>query len=525
MPAPSGGPYTLHVLGSSELADMKPVFDDAEKATGVKVDLTPTGSVTGAQSLLEGKTAGHYDAVWFASDDYLDLHPDVQRRLDGTLDIMSSPVVLGLRSSVVRRLGWTGKQVSWAQIATAAGQGKFTFAMTDPAKSFSGLATLIAAATAVGGHGAALQTEQIPSAQGALSGLFHAQGVKSDSSGWLADQYLADAQHPGPASVDGLIDYESVLLSIDTRLTAGSGSGSGNAAKGPAADPLTLVYPSDGTVRADYPFSLLAGAPPAAGDAFHRLVQYLRGPGVQQEIMRTTHRRPIVSSVRLAPELAGHQPYDLPFPRRLSTVDTLITRYADSMRRPGRTVYLLDTSGSMQGARMAELRQAVKALTGADPDPVDGFSRFDAQERVVFVPFSSGSGPPRTYDIPDKAPQQTFERINDYVGHLPVGGSTAMYDALASAYRTVARDPSAGTGWLDSVVLLTDGESNTGWGPAQFTSFYRGLPPGAPPVFTVLFGDARKAQLDRIAALTGGRTFDATKQPLNKVFEDLTAYQ
>lgn len=78
---------------------------------------------------------------------------------------------------------------------------------------------------------------------------------------------------------------------------------------------------------------------------------------------------------------------------------------------------------------------------------------------------------------------------------------------------------------IGSIVLLTDGEGNTGRDESQFEAFYRGLPAGAPPVFTILFGDASKAQLDQIASVTGGVTFDATSQPLTQVVEDVTAYQ
>jgi Ca-activated chloride channel family protein len=140
----SGPPYTLRVLASSELADMAPILRQAASATGVTVDLTLTGSLAGAQQVIDGTAERKYDAVWFASDNYLNLYPDGLSRLNGTTEIISSPVVLGLRSSVAHRLGWDHSPVTWVDVAQAATRHEFTFGMTDPATSNSGLSALVA---------------------------------------------------------------------------------------------------------------------------------------------------------------------------------------------------------------------------------------------------------------------------------------------------------------------------------------------------------------------------------------------
>src|SRR5262249_30875952 len=59
---------TLHVIGGSELKDMVPILDAAQKATGVKVVFTYTGSLSGADQIASGTSA---DAAWFASDKYI----------------------------------------------------------------------------------------------------------------------------------------------------------------------------------------------------------------------------------------------------------------------------------------------------------------------------------------------------------------------------------------------------------------------------------------------------------------------
>jgi Ca-activated chloride channel family protein len=306
---------------------MGPVLQAAARATGVTVKLDYTGSITGAQAVLNGTADRAHDATWFASDRYLDLSPGSAGRLAGTTPTMSSPVILGLRASVARHLGWQDKPPSWDEIAVAAGQHAFTFAMTDPAKSNSGLSALVSVATAVAGGGGALQADQIPAALPQISALFHAQALKGDpsvgSSGWLTNAFLRDLSPRSGVHLDGLIDYESELLRAKATTT-------------PAHEPLILIYPSDGIIPATYPLSVLASASPAAKDAYYRLAAWLRTPPAQALIMQVTHRRP-VTGIPLDAALAAHQLYELPFPGTLETITKLIAAYRDSARSPGRS--------------------------------------------------------------------------------------------------------------------------------------------------------------------------------------------
>lgn len=330
-------PETLRVLAGSELADLQPVLDEAAEPTGVRVKFTFTGTLEGAEALANGSVDGKYDAVWFSSNRYPAGIPEAAKRLGNQVKIMSSPVVLGLASSVVRRLGWAGKPVSWGEIAAQAGKKAFSYGMTDPSASNSGFSALVGVASALAGAGNAIDARQIASVTPQLTQFFSAQALSAGSSGWLSDAYTrrATGQDPG-RQVDGLINYESVLLSAN--------------ASGKLPEPLTLVYPSDGVVTADYPLTLLTDAGADARSAHQRLSDHLRTPGVQQRIMDTTQRRPVVPGVAPGPQFAARDLVELPFPATQQAVDALLQAYFDKIRRPSRTLYVLDTSGSMKGA-------------------------------------------------------------------------------------------------------------------------------------------------------------------------------
>ncbi|ROP35536.1 VWA domain-containing protein [Saccharothrix texasensis] len=513
-PARPAEPGVLRVLAGSELTDLRPVLDAAAEATGVEVEFTFTGTLEGAEALAKGEVDGEYDAVWFSSNRYPAGIPEAARRLGTQVEVMSSPVVLGLSTSSAKRLGWADRRVGWGEIAEQAGRKAFTYGMTDPSASNSGFSALVGVASALAGAGAAVDADQIAAVTPRLKDFFAAQSLSAGSSGWLSEAYQrrATGQDPG-ARVDGLVNYESVLLSMN--------------AAGTLPEPLTLVYPDDGVVTADYPLTLLADAGDDARDAHRRLTDHLRTPDVQREIARTTHRRPVVPGVELDPRFAVRDLVELPFPVARDAVEGLLSAYFDELRRPSRTLYVLDTSGSMAGDRIASLRSALVGLTGADDSLTGRFRRFRSREEVTLLPFDTTPGEPRTFTLPEGDPRAELAEIKAYAEALAEGGGTAIYDSLSRAYRVmeplVAADPDRFT----SIVLMTDGENANGSGLAEFQASFGSVPASVRqvPVFTVLFGEGSGAELGQVAAMTGGKVFDARAAELGDVFQEIRGYQ
>jgi Ca-activated chloride channel homolog len=73
-----------------------------------------------------------------------------------------------------------------------------------------------------------------------------------------------------------------------------------------------------------------------------------------------------------------------------------------------------------------------------------------------------------------------------------------------------------------SIVLMTDGASNTGLGLGDLTVRYGSLPEEARAVhtYTIRFGEADPAELDNAAKMTGGRLVDATSSSLDAAFKE-----
>ncbi|ONI90001.1 hypothetical protein ALI22I_13910 [Saccharothrix sp. ALI-22-I] len=513
-PAGPAQPGVLRVLAGSELTDMQPVLDEAAKATGITVKFTFTGTLEGAEALAKGEVDGKYDAVWFSANRYPAGIPEAAKRLGNQVKIMSSPVVLGLSESSAKRLGWADRQVGWAEIAEQAGRKAFSYGMTDPSSSNSGFSALVGVASALAGAGNAVDAGQIAAVTPQLKSFFSAQALSAGSSGWLSEAYQrrASGQDPGD-QVDGLINYESVLLSMN--------------AAGNLPEPLTVVYPSDGVVTADYPLTLLTDAGDDVRGSHQRLTDHLRTPDVQRKIMETTHRRPVVPGVELDSRFAVRDLVELPFPAARDSVDALLSAYFNQIRRPSRTLYVLDTSGSMAGDRIESLRSALVGLTGADDSLTGRFRQFRSREEVTMLPFNDVPGEPRTFTLPEGDPQAELAEIKAFAEGLQDGGGTAIYDSLSRAYEVMEPLVSADPDRFTSIVLMTDGENANGSGLSDFQSSFGRIP--APlrqiPVFTVLFGEGSSAELGQVATMTGGKVFDARNAELGEVFREIRGYQ
>jgi len=496
----AGSPTTLRVLAGSELSDMAPVMDAARKATGVTVQFSYTGSLDGAEKIAQGNAG---DAAWFASDKYVALAGASGKVLDHQ-SIMLSPVVVGVRQSVANSLGWTPPaKVGWKDIAAAAAAGKFHFAMTSPSASNSGFSALVGVATALAGN-QALSPSTIDAA--GLQGFFKGQGLTAGSSGFLADAYVQ-----GQDRLDGIVNYESVLLGLNN----------GNRLH----EKLSLIYPDEGIVTADYPLMLLNGQKRAA---YTKLVQYLRTPAAQSNIERTTSRRPALPGVALDARFPQSLLVEAPFPANLSTVQQLLDDYQNQLRKPAHTFYVLDLSGSMQGDRITRLKAALRGLAGLDTSFTGHFSGFAPREKVTLVTFSDHVQDTRTFNIDSADPNSPgLSGLRNYVDSLQTGGGTAIYSALDQAYTAAGDAHRAAPDDYTSIVLMTDGENNAGIPPSQFLDGLQSLPPDRQGlrVFSVLFGEANPKELQQVADATGGKVFDARNAILADVFKEIRGYQ
>ncbi|MFK0247821.1 substrate-binding domain-containing protein [Amycolatopsis azurea] len=485
----SGGEKVkLRVLASPELADLGPILDDLREETGIELEMDFQGTVNESTALIPGRAA--HDLAWLSTDRFFQL--DFRRAADKgerplATKTMISPVVVGVtpaKAAELRRGKPDGK-LSWADLADAAASGGFRFAMADPVKTTSGLTSLVGVATAAAGTGAALRLEDVKCDK--LRGFRTGHTLTADTSAALVDRF-AERQ-----DAEAIIGYESTLLTLN--------------ASGRLKTPLELVYPRDGIVQAEYPILLLD---PAKREAYDRFVSWVRSPATQKKLMDRTLRRPIIGDVGLDPRLPASTGNSLYFPDDPAVVDKLLADYTD--KAPGRVIFVLDFSGSMKGERIAALRATFAGLSGG---PDGGFDRFYRGERLTVLRFGGKILGDKEFTV--NGPQD-LDALRAFVAADDFDGSTAVWAALGDAYARAGADRREEPDRAVSIVLMTDGESNTGPGIEEFLRTPRD--PGV-HTYTIRFGEADPAELARAAAATGGRMVDANATSLIDAFKEI----
>jgi Ca-activated chloride channel homolog len=498
--SPSGG-NVLTVLAGSELSDLEPMLNEIQQNTGVRLSFQYAGTLDGAEQIMSG---AKFDLAWFSHAKYLNLMPGSKDKILAQEKIMLSPVVLGIKQSKAQAWGWVDNpSLTWSDVVQKAASGDLHFAMSNPASSNSGFSALVGVASALAGTGDALQKADITRVTPQLQGFFKGQALTAGSSGWLADQYVADQDQ-----LDGMINYESVLLAQNK---------SGN-----LKENLVLVYPKEGIITADYPLLLLN---PDKKDDYNKLVTYLKSADFQREIMTKTLRRPVNSQVTLSADFSKQLLVEVPFPNSQDVVNALLFSYLNEQVKPSHTYYVLDTSGSMAGARLNSLVKAMDNLTGADTSLTGQFAQFRNREKVTILPFSSQVNGTVDFVVDSNQPD-SLKQISTYVHSLQANGNTAIYSALQKAYNLALQAHQQEPDRVYSIVLMTDGENNNGISESDFTNYYK-TTAGVANIrtFTILFGEANADVLQSIANLTGGRMFDGSKDPLSLIFKEIRGYQ
>lgn len=306
---------TLTVLAGSELKDLEPLLPDLERATGIRLVPSYIGTLEGAEKIAGGEAT---DAAWFSHGKYLSLLPGAGSRIVASED-HAQPGRPRRPQGRGRPLRLDGQPRRHLEGHRGEGRRRVVPVRDDqprreqqrPDRADRGR---------IGAVGELGRPRRRPGRQGGAALVLQGPG---DDRGQLRLARRGVRQEQD--SVDGIINYESVLLSLN--------------AGGELAEPLVLVYPKEGIVTADYPLMLLEKDKRAAWDA---VVAWLRTPETQARIMKDTARRPAVPGVTPDARFPTRTLIELPYPAKLETIDALITAYLDEERKPASAVFVLD---------------------------------------------------------------------------------------------------------------------------------------------------------------------------------------
>lgn len=510
-PGGESGGEGLTILSGSENKTLEPIIQRFAQDNGINIKMDYRGSVE-IMMLLESEQVD-YDGVWPANSLWIDLG-DKQKLVKNAKSVLWAPVVLGVKKSVAQKLGWVGKKdVRVEDILRAAESGKLRFMMTSATQSNSGASAYLGFLYAFAGKPDILGSSDLqkPAVRAKIQKILGSVNRSSGSSGFLKDLFLEKYD-----AYDAMVNYESVVIEANQALVQ------------QGKEPLYAVYPSDGLAIADSPLGFIDHGDAKKAELFKKLQDYVLSAPVQQQMMQLGRRVGPVGDEMKGADAAVFNPdwgigsgqflNQIKYPKA-EVIREALDLYQTAFRKPSLTVYVLDYSGSMQGQREEGLKTAMRmilnqeeakrSLLQASPNDVSEVVTFS--DRVLDEWAVHGNKPNELDGL--------WAQIN---ARRPEGG-TAIFTAILEAMNRIKQQPGL-SGYFPSVILMTDGMSNTGASFEDFQSQVQQMGLGVDvPVMAILFGEASTEQLDQLTRATSGKVFDGTKD-LTRAFREAKGY-
>lgn len=489
---------SLHIISGSENKALEPLVQEWGRENSVQITMDYLGSLDIMLDLEDGII--EYDAVWPANGIWLDLG-DQHNIVKHDQSILRSPVVLGIKKSIVEQLGWTDREVYVEDILNAAEADEFDLMMTSATQSNSGASAYLAFLYAFAETSDVLTSEDLnnPEVAEKIKRILGSVDRSSGSSGWLKELCLERYE-----DCDAMMNYEALIIEANQDLVRLN------------REPLYAIYPVDGLAIADSPLGYIAQGDAEKEQAFLDLQAHLLSEPIQQELLRLGRRTGVVGMDISNADQSVFNPawgidvnreiVPITFPNATVLREALVL-YQTAFRKPSFTIYCLDFSGSMEGEGNQQLENAM--LTLFDQERASEFLLQGTPDDITVVLLFNdqviNANEVEAWTVYGNDPQDLMALYDKIANQQPNGG-TNIYMPVQVAL-DIFFEMGVGNRF-PAVILMTDGQSNEGSYADLRTAYeqaeYR------VPVFSITFGQASTDQLSQIANLTSARVFDGT---------------
>ena len=487
----------LVIVSGSENEGLEPIIKEWASKEGVNISIVYQGSVDIYRSLQQGNNIP-FDAVWPANSLWIELG-DTQKVIKHSQSIMRSPVILGLKKSIAKKLGWDKKPVKTEDILRATEEGKFRLSMTSATQSNSGSSAYLGFLYAMAGYPNTLTQEHLDDldVQKQVKRILATVNRSSGSSGWLKNSLVEN-----PQTFDAMYNYEAMLIEANQTLVSRG------------QEPLCAIYPEDGLMVADSPLGFVSKDNPEKEKLFLELQEYLLSSVVQTKIENIGRRTGLLGMTVNNPDKEVWNPNwcidtnkdiaSIPVPQR-DVIQQAFFMYQTDLRKPSLTVWVLDVSGSMKGPGITSLRQAMTTLLNTDLAR-EHLLQMGKNDIAIVIPFNNDVQ--NIWTIKGNDSEQlniALQKVQGLVAH----GGTDLYKALGAALTELKPYHEANTLWdyLPAIVAMTDGRSDD-VNYSVYKKIQKSLPYGRDiPIHAIAFGDANKSQMEEITKESVGRLF------------------
>ena len=490
----------LRIIASQENEDLGPVIDQFAKDNDLSISVDYAGTLEIMEKLNQGEK---YDAVWTSNAIWIYM-------LDSSIKVTNSestsinPVIFAVKESKAKELGFIGREISTKDIVDAIQNGSLKFSMSNPTQTNTGATAYLGLLSYIAGNPEVLKEQDLErqEVKDGLKSLFTGMERSSGSEEFLEEMFIN-------GDYEAVVTYESSIINMNKKLVANG------------EEPLYALYPTDGVSVSDSPLAYIDNKNEAKQAMFEKLQTYILSNEGQKEL--AAHgRRTWFGGINENVDKTVFNPdwgidttkYIVPikFPNK-TIIQKALAMYQSEFRKPTNIVFCLDYSGSMKGDGYNQLMDAMDYILDETKASRD-LLQFTANDRITVISFSTYPNEPwRCTNGAD-----TAELLSKIKAKSP-NGSTNIYDTSINALKELENvDTNA---YNTSIVLMTDGRSNVGK-YEDLEKYYKNNN-STIPIYSILFGNAKKDQLDDIAILTNGKVFDG-RTDLLKAFKEVRGY-
>ncbi|OUC08119.1 hypothetical protein RY27_10895 [Litorilinea aerophila] len=436
--------------------------------------------------------------------------PIGQRRISEQMRYAVSPVVIAAWESVARELGWPEQPIGWQDIQRKATEDP-NFKWNHPStNNASGLLATLAEFYAGAGLTRGL-TEEAATAEETLA---YVQAVEATVRfyGEGEEVIVQRLAQEGRSFLDAFVGQEQVVIDWNRRQRG---------------ERLVAIYPAEGTLWTDHPLALLElGNKPHELSVtenqrltFQAFAQFLRSQESQLALLAAGYRPADLSIPLDGPgsPFANTDAVDWRQPQTTlqmppPSVVNVVRNVWYYTKRPTNVYLVVDTSGSMEGTKIARTREALAAFV----QQIQG-----DRDRVGLIEFGTSTKNFIPLRVMDERNRRDLLQIID---NMEAFGGTALIDAVYDAVADLQAqgDESA----INAIVVMTDGQENESYRRlADIEELLRRSGSRPPVIFTIAFGqDADERLLQELARIGQGQFRRADETDIQELYRIISTY-
>ena len=489
------------IIASTSTKQMDSYIKSYGKEKGINIEIEHHGDLEIIDILNNNSSA--YDAVWISNSLWLYMLDNPNLTTESK-SIVINPVVLAVNKSKAQELGLIEKDIYNKDILNIIKENKLKYVMASVTKTNTGATSYLSFLNTLAGSPEIL-TENMLNDENLINNLKDLfKGVERVSGD---EEYLKTMYLKG--NYNAMINYESSLISINKELEKDK------------KEPLYLIYPKDGVAINDMPFAYINNDSKNTNnkEKFLTIQKYLTSNEMRNKMEELGYRSWYGGIKNNAQNETFNKEWgidttrylkDMKYPSK-AVINKAFDLFVETLRKPTHVVFCLDTSGSMYGSGLDELKNAMNYILDYETASKDRL-QFSDKDKITIISFNSKY---KVYDT--KFGNQTNEVIFN-IKSLEAEGGTNIYDPSIKALKILNE---TNEDYTKTVILMTDGESNSG--TYQSVKKYYQKNKLNIPIYSITFGSSSEEQLQRLADLSNGKVFNG-KNGLKKAFTEVRSY-